>query len=1223
VPLFIPSGTDMKEGSRVSLISATRLDSTSRQTTRGQPTFTTHCNHSLDCFLLRLVTSALLRYCNYDGYREDFQYLHFSPWYPLNTTNPSLRHRYQLTMAREPSVRQIANKLNGAVPNYKQAKFEHSLEETPGQNNAESTGTESLPKASKPTKKRSAPGKKTSTAKPRQRSKRTVAAASASSSGQASASLESPKGQTRKHKTSGADLEGPSSKKVSTRDDDQESVLSERSALSATPEHPGLVGDESFDEHNVVESEEVKVDTTPATSSTLDITNSLVESAAVASNSPPASTPEHPGIFGGKSLDEQPSIEKDVVGVDAITTVDPELDTYVNLNESTAVASGSPPAATPEPPELLENESPDEQPSIESEIVVVEAITTVDPEVVKHTTLVESAAIASSSPLAATPLTTLIEEPIAYQTPLDSTAEQDEVVSHDPGTPAAGPSLTVHLSLSPADLLAVSQRATLTDQSLDSQDVSDPAASLPTPTSAPRRSVRTVGPPARFREPADFSAESIEGESVVEEDDIDPTGDSPTVLKAARKTKPRAKAPVSSEKVTEDDLADDVSAPVATKAPRKRKAAAAQSTPRKKPATPKAKADVAKTPKVPKVPKAPKTPKAPQARKTPTSKPSVVLAEDDEPMLMLPSPPSSQSDLEAEFPIDADLLKLSRAMTHREPLASKPETVVKPEVWAPGRQELCETLPYFKSAHSGCYSNDGTVYGFMFDSTGVGREYMDSNVMIARMGGSMTTDANTGVMYQTKDHLMKDKQAQSVLNNIVHKNPLVITCGDKNEGAITKMPHRYCVLDWFKPTHVWAEKTMGRKEPRTTIRYRFERLDRSKESWYRPKPAAGSIEKPESPAEPGSSAELVPAEAGSPSNPPSFADLSLPIQTCTACSKSCPQVYLIDWLCTNPDCAAFWKMSNGQDAPYGALDYHPAFLQHRTTWEREDPPFSLNPGVPQVDQHFGDSLAYVSTRGVVCPDCGRCNMRYMFNQWRCDTIGCKWKLTPQVKVVMPSNLGHTPWDMSSDGPSLIKAVVKPAVKTQVGYFSNYKVIKYTIEGVVGSVTVAKANQHIVSEPGGANDMFRELQEVNVGLERRILRKSNQVESLPPPQENAVEPDGNLDADGDEEEAEHQVEAGARMTAFGMNFGMPYKFIATGDSQSFEAAPVAVRAVRSRLNWAQRVFVNDDSGYQDFNELLISRTSKVRRSNTTTTARKDWVHGSQPSLSVRLLPCPSA
>jgi len=33
-------------------------------------------------------------------------------------------------------------------------------------------------------------------------------------------------------------------------------------------------------------------------------------------------------------------------------------------------------------------------------------------------------------------------------------------------------------------------------------------------------------------------------------------------------------------------------------------------------------------------------------------------------------------------------------------------------------------------------------------------------------------------------------------------------------------------------------------------------------------------------------------------------------------------------------------------------------------------------------------------------------------------------------------------------------------------------------------------------------------------------------------------------------------------------------------------PAAVRAVRSRLNWAQRAFVNEESGYQDFNELLI-------------------------------------
>jgi alkylated DNA repair dioxygenase AlkB len=77
-----------------------------------------------------------------------------------------------------------------------------------------------------------------------------------------------------------------------------------------------------------------------------------------------------------------------------------------------------------------------------------------------------------------------------------------------------------------------------------------------------------------------------------------------------------------------------------------------------------------------------------------------------------------------------------------------------------------------------------------------------------------------------------------------------------------------------------------------------------------------------------------------------------------------------------------------------------------------------------------------------------------------------------------------------------------------------------------------------------------------------------------------------DEDHDEDEDEHNAEAGMRMNAFGMNFGMPYKFIASGDSKSFEEAPVAVRSARSLLNWAQRVFVNDEEGYQDFNEELI-------------------------------------
>jgi alkylated DNA repair dioxygenase AlkB len=645
--------------------------------------------------------------------------------------------------------------------------------------------------------------------------------------------------------------------------------------------------------------------------------------------------------------------------------------------------------------------------------------------------------------------------------------------------------------------------------------------------------------------------------------DKTPVGEG-AVLKVARGRKP-----VSQEKVSLEDLADDVpdvpEVPSKVTTSRKRKAETSTTTPRKR-AT---KASNVTDESFEVKPKVRKTPvrKTPMPRKRKEKTPV-----NQKTALQLPSPPMSMSDyLEASgVEIDHELLKLSRDMTFREPLEKKPAPRGKPEVWAPGRQELCETLPYYKSAHSGCYSNGDSIYAFMFDSCGAGREYIDSDVIIARMGGDMESDSKTGLVFQKKDHDIDGRQPQSVRNNITHKNPIVIICGDKNTGAITKMPHRYCVLGWFKPTHVWAEKTSSKKKTVTTVRYRFERLDTSKPSWYHP----------------------APAESVEPS-PPADA-VALPVKTCEECSKPCPQVYLIDWVCTNPYCAAFWKMSNGQEAPYGDLDYHPGFLLERTTWEREVPPFDLNPGVPRIGEHFGDNLSLVNTKGIVCPHCGRCNSRYMLTHWRCDTPGCRWKLQPKHDIVMPSNLSHTPWDMASDGPSLIKSTITPVIRTQVKYHSNYKVIKYTIEGIAGAVIVAKANKHIVSEPGGADDMFREMQTVDVGLERRMMRKTGSAESKPATSddkttqaEDEVEEQPKADdEDHDEDEDEHNAEAGMRMNAFGMNFGMPYKFIASGDSKSFEEAPVAVRSARSLLNWAQRVFVNDEEGYQDFNEELI-------------------------------------
>ena len=68
-----------------------------------------------------------------------------------------------------------------------------------------------------------------------------------------------------------------------------------------------------------------------------------------------------------------------------------------------------------------------------------------------------------------------------------------------------------------------------------------------------------------------------------------------------------------------------------------------------------------------------------------------------------------------------------------------------------------------------------------------------------------------------------------------------------------------------------------------------------------------------------------------------------------------------------------------------------------------------------------------------------------------------------------------------------------------------------------------------------------------------------------------------------------IDEGGFMTAFSMNFGMPYKFVAEGASKSFEEAPLCIRACRSRLNWAARNFLapaQDEVGAAEFNEELV-------------------------------------
>jgi alkylated DNA repair dioxygenase AlkB len=112
---------------------------------------------------------------------------------------------------------------------------------------------------------------------------------------------------------------------------------------------------------------------------------------------------------------------------------------------------------------------------------------------------------------------------------------------------------------------------------------------------------------------------------------------------------------------------------------------------------------------------------------------------------------------------------------------------------------------------------------------------------------------------------------------------------------------------------------------------------------------------------------------------------------------------------------------------------------------------------------------------------------------------------------------------------------------------------YTIPGIDGFVAHMVANKTVNEEKDGPDDMFVELQKIDIGLKRASMKSG-------------------------EEGLTNQ---------FTKNFGMPYKFIAAVDSSSLDEAPKAIQASRARLNWSARALLAEkgENFDNDFNEVL--------------------------------------
>lgn len=281
--------------------------------------------------------------------------------------------------------------------------------------------------------------------------------------------------------------------------------------------------------------------------------------------------------------------------------------------------------------------------------------------------------------------------------------------------------------------------------------------------------------------------------------------------------------------------------------------------------------------------------------------------------------------------------------------------------------------------------------------------------------------------------------------------------GSNNTLLNIEIPHRYCVMDWFLITDVWMEK-MGKY---AGYRIRLEKLDLSTKGWWTKK---GSDE---------------PLSLRHSNKPP-------PSRKCGQCGKSSLQIYVRPgWMCLEKSCANFWKFRNTEPNDFV---FHPDFLDYRHPRGPEIP----NPGplAEIVDRNIEPSEGIADReewRGIVCPECRKCIQRVTWDAWDCANDSyrgpeetCCYKVVRKMREIPLESVldGVKPYTSKPVEGTLKTVVDKDSLKP-------FEVRTYQVPGA-GSITHFVSNASINGRTDGPNDMFSQLQKLNLGLRRYPL-----------------------------------------------------------------------------------------------------------------------------------------
>lgn len=468
---------------------------------------------------------------------------------------------------------------------------------------------------------------------------------------------------------------------------------------------------------------------------------------------------------------------------------------------------------------------------------------------------------------------------------------------------------------------------------------------------------------------------------------------------------------------------------------------------------------------------------------------------------------------------------------------SKDEPSGEVAAWAEDRQELMEACSHFyNSSQSGPYTNDLLVYGVYMDRDSGDYSYMDSEIIVTRMGGGaiMTDD---GQMAQDKDQTGNDTRYKAFENTMNLGASVMVIVGNRSRDCPVDLEHKFNIIDNYRVTDLFFRYQGGK----SVCYVRYEKINLAQRSFLTPKNGP---------------------------DPPPLEQRHLTFrvekQSCKQCGRETSRRFTKSWICGNPNCEHFYT-NDGKAAPE-TMSWNAAWLQERSSRENLIQP-SYEPVSDLLETLEGvphDQLAGCSRllgRGIVCPKCKRCNCRVYFNRWQCATEGCDYvnnlrlpnmSLRTVLKPLAMLPHGHptqrTKLGLNSASCGIIQKDIK--------YTATHKQERFVFPDGKSIFAVDRPTGQHNRAPEGTVDLFnRLLASANEGefeLCRGVMKNANVQ--------------------------------GQRAAHFSANFGEEYLYDVGNATTPFDRAPTAILDIYKLLADFQKRWVPADEQLMP-NELL--------------------------------------